>query len=182
MSEAGAPAAGSSGGLTHLGPDGGARMVDIGGKPVTAREAVAESFVSVSPAALAAARSGNAPKGSVLETARLAGISGAKACSSLIPLCHPLLLDHADVSAEFRPDGIRLVSRVSCRGATGVEMEALTAAAVAALAVVDMLKALDRGMVIERVRLLEKRGGASGSYRADPGSYRADPAPDQSGA
>ena len=152
--------------LSHLDAGGGARMVDVSGKPVTAREAAAEAFVSVSPEALRAARSGNAPKGSVLGTARLAGIGAAKACSSLIPLCHPLPLDHAEVSAGFEETGVRIVARVRCRASTGAEMEALTAASVAALTVVDMLKAADRGMVIGPVRLLEKRGGASGEWKA----------------
>lgn len=167
MSGGNAPAP-DAGGLSHLDRSGRARMVDVGAKPLTAREAAAEAFVSVGPAALAAARRGNAPKGSVVETARIAGISAAKACSSLIPLCHPLALDHAEVSLDFEEDGLRIRSRVRCRAATGVEMEALTAAAVAALTVYDMLKALDRGLVIGGVRLLEKRGGASGPYRAPP--------------
>lgn len=153
--------------LSHLGSGGDARMVDVSDKPATAREAAAEAFVSVSPAALALARTGNAPKGSVLETARLAGIGGAKACSSLIPLCHPLPLDHAEVSADFEDAGVRIVARIRCRAATGVEMEALAAASVAALTVYDMLKAADREMVIGPVRLLEKRGGARGEWKAD---------------
>lgn len=153
--------------LTHLDDGGRARMVDVGGKPVTAREAVAEGFVTVSPRALEAARRGDAPKGSVLDTARIAGTLAAKACSSLIPLCHPLPLDHADISASFEETGIRIVSRVRCRASTGAEMEALTAASVAALTVYDMLKAADRAMVIGPVRLLEKRGGASGDWEAE---------------
>lgn len=153
--------------LSHVDSGGRARMVDVGAKPVTAREAAAEAFVKVSTKALQLARRGNAPKGSVLDTARLAGIQAAKACSMLIPLCHPLPLDHAEVSASFEQTGIRIVSRVRCRASTGAEMEALTAASVAALTVYDMLKAADRAMVIGPVRLLEKRGGASGSWRAD---------------
>ncbi len=153
--------------LTHVDSGGSARMVDVGAKPVTSREAAAEAFVTVSRDALDLARRGNAPKGSVLDTARLAGIQAAKACATLIPLCHPLPLDHAEVSAAFEETGIRLVSRVRCRASTGAEMEALTAASVAALTVYDMLKAVDRGMVIGPVRLLEKSGGASGSWRAD---------------
>lgn len=169
-------------GLSHLDRSGRARMVDVGGKEITAREAAAEAFVSVAPAALAAAREGNAPKGSVLETARIAGIAAAKACSSLIPLCHPLPLDHAEVSLDFEPEGIRIRSRVRCRAATGAEMESLTAAAVAALTVYDMLKALDRGMVIGSVRLLEKRGGARGPYRAPPSGAPRSPAAEAGGS
>lgn len=177
MSGENAPVADAAG-LSHLDRSGRARMVDVGAKPITAREAAAEAFVSVGPEALAAARQGNAPKGSVLETARIAGITAAKSCSSLIPLCHPLALDHAEVSLDFEAGGIRIRSRVRCRAATGVEMEALTAAAVAALTVYDMLKALDRGLVIGGVRLLEKHGGASGPYRAPPlPGARADGSP-----
>ena len=153
--------------LSHVDSGGSARMVDVGAKPVTSREAAAEAFVRVSQPALELARRGNAPKGSVLDTARLAGIQAAKTCATLIPLCHPLPLDHADVSAAFEETGIRIVSRIRCRAATGAEMEALTAASVAALTVYDMLKAADRGMVIGPVRLLEKSGGASGDWRAD---------------
>lgn len=156
-----------SGRLSHLDAGGEARMVDVSAKPATVREAVAEAFVSVAPAALEAARRGNAPKGSVLGTARLAGIQAAKRCASLIPLCHPLPLDHAEVAADFEPGGVRIVARVRCRAATGAEMESLTAASVAALTVYDMLKAMDRGMVIGPLRLLEKRGGAGGDWRAD---------------
>ena len=142
-------------------------MVDVSRKPVTQREAAAEAFVAVSPEALDLAKRGNAPKGSVLDTARLAGIGAAKACSTLIPLAHPLPLDHADVSAAFEDNGVRIVARVRCRASTGAEMEALTAASVAALTVYDMLKAADRAMVIGPVRLIEKRGGASGVWKVD---------------
>ncbi len=154
-------------GLSHVDSGGSARMVDVGAKPATAREASAEALVTVSREALELARSGNAPKGSVLETARLAGIQAAKACGTLIPLCHPLPLDHVEVMPTFEETGIRIVSRVRCRASTGAEMEALTAASVAALTVYDMLKAADRAMVIGPVRLLEKRGGASGAWRAE---------------
>ncbi len=153
--------------LTHLDDGGRARMVDVGGKPVTAREAVAEGFVTVSPRALEAARRGDAPKGSVLDTARIAGTLAAKACSSLIPLCHPLPLDQVEIAASFEDRGIHLRARVRCRARTGAEMEALTAVSVAALTVYDMLKALDRGMEITDVRLLEKRGGKSGAWSRD---------------
>ncbi len=152
--------------LSHLDAQGRARMVDVGEKPVTGREAVAEAFVTARPEALALAREGKNPKGGVVETARLAGIQAAKVCASLIPLCHPLPLDHADVEATIEDDGVRLRSRVRCRASTGAEMEALTAVSVAALTVYDMLKAADRGMTIGGVRLLEKRGGRSGDWRA----------------
>ena len=141
-------------------------MVDVSAKPVTRREATAEAFVRISRPALERARAGDAPKGSVLDTARLAGIQAAKACATLIPLCHPLPLDHAEVCAAFEEDGVRIVAEVRCRASTGAEMEALTAASVAALTVYDMLKAADRAMVIGPVRLLEKRGGASGAWSA----------------
>ena len=153
--------------LSHVDSGGNARMVDVGAKPVTSRAATAEAFVTVSPEALEMARRGDAPKGNVLDTARLAGIQAAKACATLIPLCHPLPLDHAEVSAAFEDTGIRVVSRVRCRASTGAEMEALAAASVAALTIYDMLKAADRAMVIGPVRLLEKRGGASGDWSAD---------------
>ena len=165
MSSGASPASPAT--LSHVDSGGSARMVDVGAKPVTAREAAAEAFVKVSPEALALARRGNAPKGSVLDTARLAGIQAAKSCATLIPLCHPLPLDHAEVAAAFEETGIRIVSRIRCRASTGAEMEALTAASVAALTVYDMLKAADRAMVIGPVRLLEKRGGKSGDWRVD---------------
>lgn len=165
MSSGASPASPAT--LSHVDSGGSARMVDVGAKPVTAREAAAEAFIKVSPEALALARRGNAPKGSVLDTARLAGIQAAKSCATLIPLCHPLSLDHAEVSAAFEETGIRIVSRIRCRASTGAEMEALTAASVAALTVYDMLKAADRAMVIGPVRLLEKRGGKSGDWRVD---------------
>ena len=169
MSPGGPESPVARGTLSHLDSGGSAHMVDVGAKPVTAREAAAEAFVRVSREALAVARRGDAPKGSVLDTARLAGIQAAKACATLIPLAHPLPLDHAEVSAAFEETGIRIVSRVRCRASTGAEMEALTAASVAALTVYDMLKAADRAMVIGPVRLLEKRGGASGAWRAERG-------------
>ncbi len=153
--------------LSHLDAEGRARMVDVGDKPVTRREAVAEAFVTVSREALALVRQGTNPKGSVVETARLAGVQAAKASAFLIPLCHPLPLDHADIEVTLEDDGIRLRSRIRCRAATGAEMEALTAVSVAALTVYDMLKAADRSMTINGVRLLEKRGGRRGDWRAD---------------
>ena len=169
MSGAASEAAGARPGLSHVDAGGSARMVDVGAKSATRREAAAEAFVAVSEAALALARRGDAPKGSVLETARIAGIQAAKACPNLIPLCHPLPLDHVDVSADFNERGVRILARIRCRASTGAEMEALTAASVAALTVYDMLKAVDRGMVIGPVRLVEKRGGASGDWTAAGG-------------
>lgn len=157
-------------GLSHVGPDGTARMVDVGEKPVTRREAVAEAFVRVSPALARVIREGTGAKGPVLETARLAGIMGAKRTHELIPLCHSLPLDRCDVEAKLEEGRVRIVATVSAHGRTGVEMEALTAASIAALTVYDMGKAVDRGMVIEGLRLLEKRGGRSGEYRAGAAS------------
>ena len=162
--------------LTHLDRLGRARMVDVGAKPPSSREAVAEAFVSLAAAALERVRRDDAPKGSVLGTARLAGIGGAKACSTLIPLCHPLPLDHVQVDASLETTGVRITARVRCRAATGPDMEALTAATAAALTVYDMLKAMDRGAVIGPVRLLSKRGGKSGDWQTAPvaGETRAD--------
>lgn len=154
--------------LTHLDAQGAARMVDVSDKDATEREATAEAIVVLSAEAYAAAREGNAPKGDVLATARIAGIMAAKKTSELIPLCHPLALAKADVDFEWL-DGrtaLRITAFAKTRGATGVEMEALTAATVAALTVYDMVKALDKATSIESVRLLAKSGGKSGSYRA----------------
>ena len=151
--------------LTHVDSKGRARMVDVTEKPITSRRAVAESCLRLSRGTLALLRQGKLPKGNALETARLAGILAAKRTPDLIPLCHPLLLTHVDVEAETRGNGVRFVASVSCAGPTGVEMEALTAAAVAALTLYDMVKAVEKGATIERVRLLEKSGGKSGLYR-----------------
>lgn len=154
--------------LTHLDADGSARMVDVSGKPVTARQALAEAVVSLSEATYAAMLQGNLPKGDVFGVARIAGIQAAKRCSELIPLCHGLPLDGVDI--DFIPVDAdhRLLIRARCTTAarTGVEMEALTAVSVAALTVYDMCKGLDKGVVIDGVRLLEKRGGKSGLWRA----------------
>ena len=151
--------------LTHIAPDGALRMVDVGEKPVTVREAVAEGSISIGRAALTLLRSGRAPKGNALEAARLAGIMAAKRTSDLIPLCHPLPL--SGVSVEFEPRRTGYVIRASVRtvGRTGVEMEALTAVAAAALTLYDMLKAADRTMLIGDIRLIEKKGGRSGTFR-----------------
>ena len=151
--------------LTHLGPDG-ARMVDVGDKPATARRAVAAARVTMSPQTRALALSGQGPKGPVLETARLAGIQAAKRTADLIPLCHPLPLDVVDVVIVPEGDSalaITATARATWR--TGVEMEALTAAAVAALTLIDMLKAAEKTLVITDLRLLEKSGGKSGDWK-----------------
>jgi cyclic pyranopterin phosphate synthase len=151
--------------LTHLDAKGRARMVDVSEKTATSRRAVAESFIRLSTSTLALLRRGKLPKGNALETARLAGILAAKRTPDLIPLCHPLLLTHVDVEAEPRRNGVRFLATVSCSGSTGVEMEALTAASVAALTLYDMVKAVEKGATIDTIRLLEKSGGKSGLYR-----------------
>jgi cyclic pyranopterin phosphate synthase len=152
--------------LTHLDERGQARMVDVGGKPATARSATASGRIRLSPAALAAVRDGSGPKGDVLAAARIAGIMAAKRTGELIPLCHPLALDAATVDFAFEDNALRVTARASLTGRTGVEMEALTAASVALLTVYDMAKAIDKGLVIEDIRLLEKTGGKSGDWRA----------------
>ena len=150
--------------LSHVGPSGEARMVDISEKPVTSREARARGSVTMTAAALDAIVRGNLPKGEVIGTARIAGIQGAKRTSELIPMCHPLALTMVDV--ECRPDpalpGIQIESVVRCEARTGAEMEALTAVAVAALTIVDMAKSVDRWMTIGGIELVEKHGGKSG--------------------
>jgi cyclic pyranopterin phosphate synthase len=151
-------------GLTHIGPDGQARMVDVGGKPVTAREAVARGFIRVSRAAMRLVRSGRLKKGPVAEVAQLAGIQAAKRTSEAIPLCHPLPFLWADVRVEPRALGFAIEARVRTAGRTGVEMEALHAVAVAALALYDMVKAADKRMVIDAIRLESKRGGSGGDF------------------
>jgi cyclic pyranopterin phosphate synthase len=150
--------------LSHTGPEG-ARMVDVGGKPLTARRAVAAARVLMSPATRALALSGGGPKGGVLETARLAGIQAAKRTSDLIPLCHPLPLDVVEVRIEPEGDAVLAITAVAqATWRTGVEMEALTAAAVAALTLIDMLKAAEKTLVVSDLRLLEKSGGQSGAW------------------
>ena len=154
--------------LTHLSSRGEARMVDVAAKSVTEREAVAEGRVIMQPKTLAVVRRGDAKKGDVLGAARIAGILAAKRTHELIPLCHPLPISKVEV--ELEPDaklpGIVVTARVKVSGKTGVEMEALTAVSVACLTVYDMVKAVERGMRIEGIRLIEKRGGRSGHYRA----------------
>jgi len=148
--------------LSHFDSAGAARMVDVSAKPGTVRTARAEAFVRIRPAVLK--KLPHNPKGNPLEVARIAGIGAAKRAWELIPLCHPLLLTHADVEIHIETRGVRIVSEVSTVGPTGVEMEALTAAAVAALTVYDMTKALDKGIEIRSIVLLEKTGGKSGRY------------------
>lgn len=150
--------------LTHLDEHGRARMVDVSAKAVTAREAVATGRVRMSAEALRLAREGNAKKGDVFAAAELAGVMAAKRTSDLIPLCHPLPLTSIKVEIAAEADALAVTARVKTSSQTGVEMEALTAAAVACLTIYDMLKAVDRAMVIENVTLLEKHGGASGDY------------------
>jgi cyclic pyranopterin monophosphate synthase len=153
--------------LTHLDEAGNAAMVDVSAKAATIREALAEGRITMSAEALAAIRAGAVKKGDVLATARIAGIMAAKKTSELIPLCHPLMLSKVAVDFEFEADGVRVLAMARLSGQTGVEMEALTAASVALLTIYDMAKALDKGMVIGDVRLLEKRGGKSGDWKAD---------------
>jgi cyclic pyranopterin phosphate synthase len=153
--------------LTHLDSRGQAHMVDVGGKPETARSATAAGRIRMAPATLAAVRDGSGPKGDVLAAARIAGIMAAKKTGELIPLCHPLALDSVTLEFAFEDDAIAVVARASLTGRTGVEMEALTAASIALLTIYDMAKALEKGMTIEHVRLLEKTGGKSGDWRAE---------------
>lgn len=151
--------------LTHLDEHGAARMVDVSGKPVTAREAVAEGRIRMSHQALEALRHGTA-KGDAIAVARVAGIMAAKRTSELIPLCHPLPLTRVAVAFAFEADGVAVTATAATDGKTGVEMEALTAATVALLTLYDMAKAIDRAMVIEGVRLVRKSGGKSGTWSA----------------
>lgn len=155
--------------LSHLDESGAARMVDVGGKQVTRREAVAEARVAMSRSTLELIASGSLPKGDVFATARLAGIQAAKKASEIIPLCHPLRLD--GVAVDFEVDtatsSIRVLSTVRATDRTGVEMEALTAAAAAALTIYDMCKAVERGVEVERLRLVRKSGGKSGTWERE---------------
>lgn len=155
--------------LSHVDDAGRARMVDVGGKPVTSRTAVAEGVVRMSAEAFALVRDNAVAKGDVLRIAEVAGVMGGKRTGELIPLCHPVPLDviRVECSADGSLPGVRVVATAVATGRTGVEMEALTAVSVACLTVYDMVKAVDRGMVIEKVRLLEKTGGTRGDWRAD---------------
>jgi cyclic pyranopterin phosphate synthase len=155
--------------LTHLSPTGEARMVDVGDKPVTRREAVAEGFIALRGGTIRAITTGSVPKGEVLNTARVAGIIAAKRCGELIPMCHPLPIDSVEIRFELPdpPDDnatvrLRIEAAARVTAKTGVEMEALTAVSVAALTVYDMVKAIDKTMIIEGVRLLKKTGGTKG--------------------
>ena len=157
--------------LSHLDETGAAHMVDVGDKPLTKREAVATGHVRMAPETLAIIRNGDAKKGDVLGTARLAGIMAAKRTHELIPLCHPLLLTHiaVEISEDEALPGLQVKAVVAVSGQTGVEMEALTAVSVCCLTIYDMLKALDRSMRIDGVELLLKQGGKSGDWRKDVG-------------
>ena len=152
--------------LTHLDEAGKARMVDIGGKAETHRVAVAEGCIRMNPAALAAIRNGTVPKGDVLAAARIAGIMAAKKTAELIPLCHPLALTSVTVDFAIEEQAVRVTASAALTGRTGVEMEAMTAASIALLTIYDMAKAVDKTMVIEGLRLIEKRGGKSGDWKA----------------
>jgi cyclic pyranopterin phosphate synthase len=155
--------------LTHLGARGEAHMVDVSAKPATERIAVAEGRVVMTAKTLDLVRRGDAKKGDVLGTARIAGIMAAKRTHELIPLCHPLAISQieVDVTPDARLPGVKVKARVKVSGKTGVEMEALTAVSVACLTIYDMVKAVERGMRIEGIRLVEKSGGRSGHYRAE---------------
>jgi cyclic pyranopterin phosphate synthase len=155
--------------LTHIDAAGQAQMVDVGAKSLTERIAIAEAVVGMQPETLKLIIEGGHKKGDVFAVARIAGIQAAKKCADLIPLCHPLMLSsvNVDLEADTAASQVRITATCKLAGQTGVEMEALTAASVAALTIYDMCKAVDRGMVIESVRLLEKAGGKSGHYRAD---------------
>lgn len=156
-------------GLTHLDDDGNARMVDVGGKAEGERRAVAEALVRMTPETARAVAEGDGPKGDVLGPARIAGIGAAKRTGELIPLAHPLPLTYADVEIAIEPDEglVRIRGEARVVGRTGVEMEAMAACAVAALTVYDMVKGLERGVAIERIELVEKRGGRSGHWTRD---------------
>ncbi|MGI2001256.1 cyclic pyranopterin monophosphate synthase MoaC [Shewanella frigidimarina] len=154
--------------FTHINADGNAHMVDVTEKAVTEREARAEAFIDMAPNTLTMIMSGSHHKGDVFATARIAGIQAAKKTSDLIPLCHPLMLTKVEVDLEAQPENnrVRITSLCKLSGKTGVEMEALTAASVAALTIYDMCKAVQKDMIISQVRLLEKRGGKSGHFKA----------------
>ncbi|MHB0950391.1 MAG: cyclic pyranopterin monophosphate synthase MoaC [Allorhizobium sp.] len=155
------------GALTHIGASGEAHMVDVGDKAETVRVAVAEGRIRMNPETLTIIREGNAKKGDVIATARIAGIMAAKQTASLIPLCHPLMLSKVTVDIEEEPDlpGLKVTATVKLTGQTGVEMEALTAVSVTCLTIYDMAKAVDKTMEIGGIRLLEKTGGKSGAFR-----------------
>jgi len=143
--------------LTHLDDQGRAKMVDVGHKPVTAREAIAEGFITLQPATIGAITTGNVPKGDVFAVARVAGIMAAKKCGELIPLCHPLGVESVEIAFDVQGNRVRIEATTRITGKTGVEMEALTAVSVAALTIYDMCKAIDKQMMIEGVKLLSKK-------------------------
>jgi cyclic pyranopterin phosphate synthase len=153
--------------LTHIDRGGSARMVDVSSKPATERVAIAAGFVRMSAATLDLVRSGNAKKGDVLGAARIAGIMAAKKTHELIPLCHPLAISNVEIDIAPQRGGLAVRATVKVTGQTGVEMEALTAVSVACLTVYDMIKAVERGVTIETIRLIEKSGGKSGHYQAE---------------
>lgn len=155
--------------LTHIDEGGAARMVDVGDKAQTRREATAECFVRMAPDTVRAVREATLAKGDALGVARVAGIMAAKRTPELIPLCHPLPITGVEVDLEVLDDGVRVLATARVTGQTGVEMEALTAAAVAGLTLIDMVKAVEKGVFLERVRLLAKSGGRSGEWRRSPG-------------
>jgi len=158
--------------LSHYSKRGEAKMVDVSSKSVTTRSAAAHAFVRMTPRVVKAVRSLKTPKGNPLEIARIAGIAAAKRTAEWIPLCHPLPITHIDVTSRLCKDGVELCSRVTATAKTGVEMEALVGVTCAALTVYDMCKALDKGMEITCIHLLEKTGGKSGDYRRDPAQKR----------
>jgi cyclic pyranopterin phosphate synthase len=158
--------------LTHADEEGRARMVDVGDKPVTARTAVASGLVRVARATIEAIQKHQTPKGDPLEVARIAGIMAAKRTAELIPLCHPLPMNHADVQVEVTDEGLAITATARTDGRTGVEMEALTAVSVAALTLYDMCKAIDKDMTITDIRLESKTGGRSGDYSRARGHER----------
>jgi cyclic pyranopterin phosphate synthase len=153
--------------LSHIDKQGKVRMVDVGRKEATARTAVAGGRVAMSPELVGLLRQGEVAKGNVLAVAKTAGILAAKRTADLIPLCHPLQLDHLDVDFEILDDAVEITARVKLIGRTGAEMEALTAVAVAGLTIYDMCKAVDKRMVLGRIRLLEKSGGKSGTFKRE---------------
>ncbi len=155
--------------LSHVDENGAARMVDVSGKPATHRRAVARAIVHMRPETVAMIVEGRAPKGDVLAVARVAGIMATKRTSDLIPLCHPLAITLAAVDFEPFADGIRIEAAAETNDVTGVEMEALTAAGIAALTLYDMCKAVDRGMSVDGLRLVLKEGGSSGRWTAEDG-------------
>lgn len=157
--------------FSHLDQEGRVRMVDVSEKDLTVRTARAAGRVRMQQATIAALRSGDVAKGNVLAVAKAAGILAAKRTAELIPLCHPLQPEHIDLDFEFESHGVAIASAVKLRGRTGAEMEALTAVAVAGLTIYDMCKALDKEMVIELIRLVEKTGGRSGAYRREEESH-----------